>query len=148
MNEAIVSLRQITADTVRAICALETNEDQKGFVAPNAVSIAQAHFAPSAQFRAVYADETPVGFIMWRPGDGEGECFLWRFMIDRRHQAKGYGRAALAFLLQSLRSEGVKRIRTSYVADDAGPRDFYVALGFRETGGRLSNGERLADMTL
>jgi diamine N-acetyltransferase len=148
MNEAVVSLRKITADTVRAICALETNEDQKGFVAANAVSIAQAHFAPSAQFRAVYADEIPVGFIMWRPGDKEGECFLWRFMIDRRHQAKGYGRAALALLLQSLRSEGVKQIRTSYVAGGASPRGFYVALGFRETGGSLANGERLADMTL
>ena len=69
-------------------------------------------------------------------------------MIDRRHQAKGYGRAALAFLVQSLRSEGVKQIRTSYVAGDAGPRGFYVALGFRDSGGSLSNGERLAGMTL
>ena len=65
MNDARVTLRDITAATVRAICDLETKEAQKGFVAPNAVSIAQAHFEPAARFKAVYADETPVSFAMW-----------------------------------------------------------------------------------
>ena len=101
MSETIVTLREITADTVRAICALETNEYQKDFVSPNAVSIAQAHFAPSALFRAVYAGETPVGFLMWRPEDGGSVCYLWRLMIDRHHQSRGYGRAAMALLFTS-----------------------------------------------
>jgi len=37
----------VTADTVRAICALQTTEEQKRFVAPNALSIAQAYFEPT-----------------------------------------------------------------------------------------------------
>jgi hypothetical protein len=36
-----VSLREVTADTVRSICALQTTEEQKRFVAPNALSIAR-----------------------------------------------------------------------------------------------------------
>ena len=43
---ALVSLREITADTVLAIVRLEVAEAQKGFVAPNAISLAQALFAP------------------------------------------------------------------------------------------------------
>ena len=56
-----VTLREITAETVRAICNLDVAPEQRGYVAPNAVSIAQAHFQPRAWFRAVYAAETPVG---------------------------------------------------------------------------------------
>jgi diamine N-acetyltransferase len=38
--------------------------EQRGYVAPNAISIARGHFEPRAWFRAVFADETPVGFVM------------------------------------------------------------------------------------
>ena len=61
-RDSTVSLREVTADTVRMICRLDVSEEQKHFVAPNAVSIAQAYFEPKAWFRAIYADETPVGF--------------------------------------------------------------------------------------
>ena len=50
---AVVELREITFETVRAICRLEVASSQAGFVAPNAVSIAEAHFAPTAWFRAI-----------------------------------------------------------------------------------------------
>jgi len=59
-----VSLREVTAETVRAVCALDVSPDQRGYIAPNAVSIAQAHFEPKSWFRAVYVDDTPVGFAM------------------------------------------------------------------------------------
>jgi diamine N-acetyltransferase len=52
-----VTLREVTADTVRAICRLQVGPGQEQLVAPNAVSIAQAHFEPKAWFRAVYAGE-------------------------------------------------------------------------------------------
>ena len=110
---AAVTLREITAATVRAICALEPSEEQKRFVAPNAVSIAQAHFEPNATFRAVYADELPVGFVMWKPADTPGVAYLWRFMIDRRHQRKGYARQAILLLIDHLRDAGYRRVKTS-----------------------------------
>ena len=109
MTTPVVTLREITAETVRTICDLEPHEAQNGFVAPNAVSIAQAHFNPAAVFRAIYADEEPVGFIMWRPEDDGANCFLWRFMIDRRHQGKGYGREAIALWLKGLPGDGQPR---------------------------------------
>lgn len=66
---SVISLREVTAATIRTICALEITEKQKRFVAPNALSIAQAHFEPQSSFRAVYGDEVPVGFVMWKPTD-------------------------------------------------------------------------------
>jgi diamine N-acetyltransferase len=57
-------LREVSAETVRIIYQLEVSEAQKHFIAPNSVSIAQAYFEPKAWFSAIYADETPVGFLM------------------------------------------------------------------------------------
>jgi diamine N-acetyltransferase len=148
MEEAVVTLREVTAQTVGAICDLETRSDQARFVAPNAVSIAQAHFEPTARFRAIYADDDPVGFMMWRPSGKDGECYLWRFMIDRRYQGKGYGRAALLILLAQCRREGFRRMTLTFIPDEGGPGPFYVRLGFRDTGEGRPNGERFMELTL
>lgn len=148
MSALVVSLREITAETVRAICDLEPHQGQSSFVAPNAVSIAQAHFNPAAAFRAIYAGEEPVGFIMWRPEDDGASCFLWRFMIDGRHQGKGYGREAIALWLKSLPALGYELARLSYLPGDNGPHGFYLAQRFEDTGQTRANGERLMELAL
>ena len=50
-TSAPVSLREITADTVIRVTRLSVAESQKGFVAPNAVSLAQALFVPDIRRR-------------------------------------------------------------------------------------------------
>jgi len=130
-----VSLREVTAETVRAICSLEVSPEQRGYVAPNAVSIAQAHFEPRAWFRAVYAGEQPVGFVMLHDDPEKREYYLWRFMIGAEHQGKGYGRAALDLVVEHVRGRpGADALVSSYVPGEHGPRDFYVGYGFVETG--------------
>jgi diamine N-acetyltransferase len=109
--------------------------DQRGYVASNAISIAQAHFAPRAWFRAVYAGETPVGFAMLDLKPKQRRYFLWRFMIAGEHQGKGYGRAALDRVVEHVRT--LPRARTlysSYREGDQSPGGFYRAYGFVETG--------------
>ena len=63
-RSSVVTLREISRSTVRTICMLDVAPGQDRLVAPNAFSIAQASFHPEAWFRAIYADETPVGFAM------------------------------------------------------------------------------------
>lgn len=135
MSRAEVTLREITGESVRAICALEVAPEQRGFVAPNAISIAQAHFEPKAWFRAVYADDEPVGFVMLFEDAEKPEYFLWRLMVDAGHQGKGYGRRTLDLVVERVRGlPGAAELLTSYVPGDAGPRDFYLRYGFVETG--------------
>lgn len=133
--EAAVTLREITADTVRAICGLRVSPGQEGFVAPNAVSIAEAHFSPIAWFRAIYADETPVGFVMLADDGEKGEYFLWRLLIAADWQGRGYGRRALEHLIAYvLTRPNARELLTSYVPGEGSPRDFYRKLGFEDTG--------------
>jgi diamine N-acetyltransferase len=103
--QAKVSLREVTGETVREICNLSNTltPPRKYMVAPNAVSIAQAHFSPNAWFRAIYADDTPVGFLMLYDDPDGPEYFLWRLMIAGPHHGKGFGRRAIALLVDHVR---------------------------------------------
>lgn len=138
-----VELREITAATVRAICALEVAEEQRGYVAPVAVSIAQAHFEPRSTFRAVYAKNEPVGFILWRDDNEPGSAYLWRFMIDRQHQGKGYGCAALEQAFAVMKASDITTLCTSVVRGQHSPLGFYLSAGFIEANEVTSSGEWL-----
>ncbi len=148
------SLREVSAQTVRAICDLVA--DPPGYVAPNAVSIAQAYFHPEAWFRAVYAGDQPIGFVMLEDSSllpeppAELEVFLWRFMIDVSHQRKGYGRVALRLVIDEVRRRhpALRTIGTSCVPGPDCPRPFYEELGFVFTGEVFEDEEVLAlDLT-
>lgn len=134
--DATVTLREVTAETVLAICALKVAPQQEQFVAPNSVSIAQAYFAQEvAWFRAVYADDVPVGFVMLEDNVASQEYFLWRFMIDQRYQGHGFGRRALELLIDHVRTRpGAKMLLTSCVPGNGSPCPFYEKLGFVSTG--------------
>jgi diamine N-acetyltransferase len=136
-----VSLREITADTVRAITKLAVKPEQQCFVAPNAVSLAQALFCKEAWYRAIYVDETPAGFVMvydetLRDVPPENpQVGLWRFMVDAAFQGHGVGRGALALVIEHVR--GKQRFHVfecSYVPGEGCPESFYLSMGFRHTG--------------
>ena len=143
-----VTLREVTAETVRAICRLSVREDQRGFVASNAVSIAQAHFSDHAWFRAIYSGDTPVGFAMIEDRPEKTEYFLWRFMIDAEHQGQGVGRMAVELLIDHVKGRpGATEFLTSVVQSEGGPQGFYEKLGFRLTG-ECEEGEALMRLPL
>jgi diamine N-acetyltransferase len=144
---------------VRAVCMLDVALDQDGLVAPNAVSIAQAHFSPEAWFRAIYADDVPVGFAMledWsqvldrEPELYEGERYvaLWRFMVDHRYQGLGFGAQAIQLLIAQAHSRPtVKNMLLSFVPKENNPEAFYQRFGFVRTG-EEDEGELIMRLTL
>ena len=131
-----VTLREVTKDTVRKIVALRTTPEQERFVAPNAVSIAQAYFQRDvAWFRAIYEGDEPVGFVMVDDDVAKQQYSLWRFMIDARHQRRGIGRKAIALVLDYVRTRpGATALLTSVVPGEGTPGPFYESLGFAYTG--------------
>ena len=132
---AIVSLREVNEDTVWAICMLHVSKSQEKLVAPNAFSIAQAYFAKTAWFRAVYADETPVGFVMLNIDPEKASYFLWRFMIDEKYQGRGYGKKAMESIINYVRTlPNAKELTLTYHPGEGCPQPFYRKLGFEDTG--------------
>ncbi len=150
----VVTLREVTARTVRAVTDLRVAALQQSYVASNAVSIAQAYFHPEAWFRAVYVDDTPVGFVMLEDPTlltdwiGPAQVGLWRFMIDERHQGRGIGRIALRLVLEHVRSRpGQSKLRTSCVLGPHSPIGFYERCGFRRTG-EFDDAEEILELPL
>jgi len=70
-----------------------------------------------------------VGFVMYEIDCGVG--LILRLMIDREHQGKGYGRAALVEVIRRLRLESeVEMIVTSHRHDNAVVAALFRNLGF------------------
>ncbi|MDZ3833516.1 MAG: GNAT family N-acetyltransferase [Sphingopyxis sp.] len=141
-RDAEISFRRITALNVCDVCDLSRtlSAEQRGVVADNGTSIAEGFCSQNAWFRAIHADETLIGFVMLHKGydwDDGIECpgvYLWRFMIAGPFQKRGYGRRAIAMIIEHLKVEGWHELYTSFGLGAGSPQDFYLGMGFELTG--------------
>jgi diamine N-acetyltransferase len=132
-----VTLQEITEKTVFGVILLsETLTEPKiNFVAPNAISLAQALFSKHAWYRAIYAGKSLVGFLMLYDNPEEPTYFLWRFMIAEPFHGRGYGRKAIQCLIDHARSRpGATELQLSCGEGQGSPEDFYAKIGFTRTG--------------
>src|SRR5205807_5916523 len=117
-----VELRDVTADNWQAVVSLELDAEQEDLVASNAESLAEGRSDQGARPRAIYAGERMVGFLMYdagHPSDDPREALIYRFMIDRTYQGKGYGRAALGKALDEIRAiPKITKISINYMPDN------------------------------
>ncbi len=75
------------------------------------------------------------------------QASIYRFMIDRRRQHKGFGRAALACALDEIRAEQVRKVSIRYMAENPVAKEFYASFGFVEVG-RDEDDEVIAELRL
>ena len=137
-----ITLRPVNDDNRDTILALSVREDQP-FVAPNDFSLRQADEANAEQPGlarpfGIYADEKLVGFCMFAFSPEEkyadNRYWLWRFMIDKKYQYKGYGQAALQEIIRYFKDHGADRLYLSTEPENELGLHVYHKLGFRETG--------------
>ncbi len=130
-----VSIRDINKDTFYEFCQLSVSEKQKSFVDTVAESMAEANFSESSWFQGIYADETPIGFLMLDDQPNIPKYYIWRFMIDQRFQNMGFGRRALDLLVEHVKTRpNASELLTSVMVMDGGPMEFYQKAGFELTG--------------
>ena len=143
-----VTLREVTAANVRAVCELELASGQERYVAPAAYSIAESHYEPTSWLRAIYAGEEIVGLVLLSLDVDKPEYAIWRFMVAAPHQRKGYGSKALELVVGHVRTlPGATELFTSYVPGQSDPSGFYLRSGFEETD-VVEEGERVLRLRL
>ena len=146
----MIRLCKVSVNNVWELLRLEVDEAQKGFVASNTESIVEAYTTVAAGGTAlpfgIYDDKTPIGFLMIGYGEIPGEdapsiaagnYSLWRLMIDRRYQGKGYGREAVRLALEYIQrfpAGPAQYCVLSYEPENASAAKLYQSFGFRETG--------------
>ena len=138
----IIKLESVNDNNREAVLALSVREDQP-FVEPNDVSLRQADEANAEQPGiarpfAIYADEKLVGFCMFafdpEEEDEDDRYWLWRFMIDKNEQGKGYGQAVLQEIIRYFKENGADRLFLSTEPENELGLHIYHKAGFRETG--------------
>lgn len=132
----MVELREITKDNLEQVLALRISESQKDFVSSTAHSLAQAWVYKDTAFPfAVYADNEIVGFVMLGYYEERSQYTLWKFLIDEKHQHKGYGRKALKLAVQYLIDRfNVAEIFTGVAYGNDVAEALYRSVGFVKTG--------------
>lgn len=139
-----ITLRPVTSRNLQTLISLSETltESQARSVAANVVSVAQAHVVESAWLRAVYLDDEPIGLVMvdlveedYVPASDRPAVELWRFMLGRPWQRKGYGKQVLDQLVAYFAHRGVRTMYTSVVLEEPeSPYGFYLKYGFTDTG--------------
>jgi diamine N-acetyltransferase len=150
----MVSLRSITDSNREAVEALRVSPAQEQFVSNVPESLLEAAEDPDgrALYWAVYADETPVGFVMISDEVGSPEHiphYLWKLLIDERYQRRGLGTATLDLIVEYFRGRpGVEVLWTSAGEGDGSPIPFYERYGFERSGEIVFDNEVLLRLHL
>jgi diamine N-acetyltransferase len=145
-----VQLREIVTDAERAAAlAIRRGPGQDGFVASVEKSfqdaIADARACPRYWTVNDSASGDVVGFVMisdyipdevlGREPEIIGPYFLWRLLIDERHQRRGYGTATLDAVIEYVRSRPrADALYTSCGQGEGSPCPFYERYGFTRDG--------------
>ena len=149
----MITLREIETDAQReAALAIQRAPGQERFVSSVEESFRDAVVDARARprFWTINAGDEVVGFVMISDGISAaqladdptliGPYYLWRLLIDRRHQRRGYGGATLDAVVAYLRGRpGADVLWTSCGQGPGTPQPFYEAYGFRPTGQMLDD---------
>lgn len=134
-----VTLKPITKDNWRQCVSLEVADDQTSFVAENTYSLAQAAYDTDIQLEpfGIYADDEMVGFVMfgYPEFDGKRMWFIFRLMVDKNHQRRGYGRQGMALAVEMIKQKpDCTEMFVSFMPDNIGAATLYEQLGFINEG--------------
>lgn len=151
----MIYLKEITNKNIWKVCALEPFDEQKDFVAENIQSLAEAYATRNegnnALPLAVYQDDELIGFVMIGKGTvgneeesdliKENYC-LWRLMIDRKFQGKGYGKQTMDAVMALIRTfpfGQAQKVWLSYEPENTRAKEIYNKYGFVENGEMCGN---------
>ena len=158
----MIELKKITWDNWMECLKLKVTKEQENFVASNTFTMAQSFVAllnneiPPMTL-AITKDHTVIGLTMLlyvtaeENTDGDDPCYdICRFMIDKDHQGKGYGKESFEIILNHIKTFPLGQandIYLSYEPENTVAKNLYASFGFVETG-EIDHGEAVAKLVL
>ena len=147
----MLRLERINSSNVWSFVNLQVYSNQQEYVATNAQSIIEAYTTiiegGVALPFGIYDDNTPVGFLMIGYGADDNKEYevpiaknnyeLWRLMIDKKYQRKGYGKKAIELVIDYVKKfpcGKAEYLYLSYEPENEIGKRLYNSLGFKENG--------------
>ncbi len=144
----VVRLEPVTPAHRAQLVALSVAAEQRDFVATNADSLHEADGNPDCVPFSIIVDGCIVGFAMYALDPDDGNYWIYRLMVDQRHQHRGIGRAALAELIALMSAlPNCPRIVLGVEPTNAAARALYESAGFVATG-EIIGGEEVMCLLL
>lgn len=137
----------VTEELRQEVLALGAAEGQEGYIEPVSECLEEACGDHRWKPVAICDRDTVVGFAMYGyflpEYPPQGRLWFDRLLIDARYQGKGYGKAAMADLLQRLCREYPDRekIYLSVIRENETAISLYEQFGFSFNGERDTKGE-------
>ena len=134
-------LKEINGNNIGEILKLEVFDNQKSFVATNNSSIIEAYIAITENNDVFTFGFLMIGFDVNSVDEGapkiaKGNYNIWRLMIDKKFQGKGFGKKAMNLALEFINTfpcGTAKYCWLSYESDNDVARQLYKSVGFVET---------------
>ena len=136
-------LEPVTAQTWRDVVAVDAASEH---VAAPAYYLCLCHYGDVWHPLALHEGDAVVGFAMWGFDPDDGHHWIGGLSVDRAHQGRGLGRAAVLALVEHLRGLGATGVALSYAPENARAAGLYASLGFVEDG--AADGETVARLAL
>jgi diamine N-acetyltransferase len=149
---ADLRLEELTAQTIVAARNLALKPGQEAFIAPETYVHVEQDLDPAGSWPRVVMDgDRLVGYVMGAFDPDAPEEFLkaalWRIHVEADAQGSGVGRFAVQALADEARRRGFARLTVLWASGEAGPEQFFKAVGF-EIVGETPYGENLGALAL
>ena len=136
----MITLKEVNKQNWLDIIRLSSAEDQQNRVfektiASNCLSLAQASIEENWTVKAIYQNDTPVGFTMYGYSEELSGYEICRIMIDYKFQGNGYGREALLLVIKEMVNQfKCDEIFITFVPENEKAKQLYLSVGFKDTG--------------
>ncbi|MCL2519745.1 MAG: GNAT family N-acetyltransferase [Spirochaetaceae bacterium] len=141
----MIELKEVTKENFEEVIALNAGDEGK-FVAGNLYSMAEAKVYHEATPLAIYNNEVLVGFLMHEIDSDNNNHYICRLMVDKKYQAKGYGKQAMEVIIKKLQEDKSRnKIVISAEPDNSVAIKLYEKLGFKLTGEKV-DGEDVLEL--
>ena len=140
---SVIILREITRENWREALQLSVHPDQQRFVADYQpivmIGLAKAYVSPLGLTwlpYAIYDRHEMIGFVeLALDVDSTDDYWMYHFFIDQRYQGQGYGKQALASLIEHIERNypECRSISLTVHPDNLPAQRLYTAAGFIRT---------------
>ncbi|MFB7139195.1 GNAT family N-acetyltransferase [Gottfriedia sp. NPDC056225] len=139
MQDKNIELVELNSENWYKCCQLEVSEDQKSYIEPTAISIAQSKFESSLKPFAIQFEGNTVGFLMFNTTEEELDGYwIYRIMVDKNFQQEGIGKKATQLMIDEIaKLPNAKKIVVGYHPENLGAHNLYSSLGFIDHGDRF-----------